>query len=345
MTKLSVIIPCYNNGIYLKEMIDCCLKQTFNDWELIIVDDHSTDNQTPQIVREYANKDKRIKFFTRNRNPKGSVVCRNIGFERSSGKYIIHFDADDLISDTCFEKRVKFMEENPDCDYATFIAKAFYVGGSFPPTIKSKGKTFGIKRSGDLLTDFLTTNYSFSVWNNIYRRCAIENYLWDENVCIYTDFSFIIPCILNGMVHKFADSNQIDYYYRTAYTKNNMCASYYSDAKSKSTLYLFSKTLDSLCNRKDYEHRKSEFLLFVVLHFSRLLIANNDVNVAKFIDFSKKYYGKNIANKLQYIFNKCKDCRTDTERIAKVNLFIFFKFGYTDYFWQLLYTLYKKIIK
>ena len=56
MAKLSVIIPCFNNGIYLKEMMDCCLKQTFKDWELIVVDDQSTDEVTPQIVRDYAEK-------------------------------------------------------------------------------------------------------------------------------------------------------------------------------------------------------------------------------------------------------------------------------------------------
>ena len=97
MANLSVIIPCYNNGKLLAEMLDCCLRQTYSDWEVIIVDDGSTDD-TSSIVSEYVQKDARIQYHTRERSPKGSVVCRNIGFELSSGKYIIHFDADDLIS-------------------------------------------------------------------------------------------------------------------------------------------------------------------------------------------------------------------------------------------------------
>ena len=98
MPILSVIIPCYNNGNLLKEMIDCCIQQTFDDWELIIVDDQSTDNFTQKLVKDYVAKENRIKFLIRNRLPKGSVTCRNIGLYSSLGKYIIHFDADDLIS-------------------------------------------------------------------------------------------------------------------------------------------------------------------------------------------------------------------------------------------------------
>ena len=56
MAKLSVIIPCFNNGHYLKEMMDCCLKQTFKNWELIVVDDQSTDEVTPQIVKDYTER-------------------------------------------------------------------------------------------------------------------------------------------------------------------------------------------------------------------------------------------------------------------------------------------------
>ena len=86
MSTLSVIIPCFNNGKFLKEMMDCCLRQTFVDWELIIVDDQSTDNTTHQLIQEYVLRDNRIKFYVRDRLPKGSVVCRNIGFDKSCGK-------------------------------------------------------------------------------------------------------------------------------------------------------------------------------------------------------------------------------------------------------------------
>lgn len=289
MANLSVIIPCYNNGEYLSEMLDCCLRQTYSDWEVIVVDDGSTDNTTPNIVEEYVAKDSRIKFFRRERTPKGSVVCRNIGFEHSVGDYIIHFDADDLISDTCFEKRVAFMESNPDCDYASFPAKSFSVGEELP-TLSSNGRTYGVPVSGDILTDFLTCNYSFSVWCNIYKRSAIENFQWDERVLIYTDFSYILPMILAGLKHKFSNIGEVDYYYRVSYGNNNMCANFVSQEKCDSTKYLFEKVIKSLLNRDDAELRLKQFREFILLQSERLISSNQVDELSALLDVCGKYY-------------------------------------------------------
>ena len=245
MSTLSVIIPCFNNGKFLKEMMDCCLRQTFVDWELIIVDDQSTDNTTHQLIQEYVLRDNRIKFYVRDRLPKGSVVCRNIGFDKSCGKYIIHFDADDLIPETCFERRVCFMEENPDCDYATFPTGAFYDGEPLPVW---NGQAYkGVKLDNpDLLSCFLSNNYPFSCWCNIYKRSSIESLQWDEEVLIYTDFSFIVPCILAGLKHKFCDLGNYDYFYRKFKTGKNMCSSFVSDEKCYSTNRLFRLTIEEI---------------------------------------------------------------------------------------------------
>lgn len=317
MIKLSVIIPCFNNGNYLKEMMDCCLKQTFKDWELIVVDDQSTDEVTPQIVRDYAEKDNRIKFFVRNREPKGSVVCRNIGFEHSSGEYVIHFDADDLISDTCFEKRVQFMDENPDCDYASFPAKCFNDGEALPlwDGKADYGVSLGDK---ELLFYFLSTNYPFSVWCNIYRRESIKNLLWDENVKIYTDFSYIVPCILSGLRHKFSELTDYDYFYRKFVknneNSNNMCSNFISRDKCTSTIYLFNKVFKAISAREDKQFLLRSFSRFVQLHFERLLQTNNSETIDEFINTISPYYPdllksfiaikKKVINRINGHFNQ-----------------------------------------
>src|SRR5699024_11650042 len=105
--RLSIIIPCYNNGILLSEMLGCILHQTYDNWELIIVDDGSTDD-TPEMVTAFAATDSRIRLIRRDREPKGATTCRNIGFDHAQGEYLMFFDADDLISDTNFERRVAF---------------------------------------------------------------------------------------------------------------------------------------------------------------------------------------------------------------------------------------------
>lgn len=326
---LSVIIPCYNNGRYLIQMLDCCKKQTLQDWEVIVVDDGSTD-ETLSIVKEYASKEPRISFFCRERHPKGSVTCRNIGFEKSKGKYVIHFDADDLISETCFENRVNFMENHPECDYASFPAKSFHDIKELPFASNTIAD-YGADRGDDILSAFLSCSYyPFSVWCNIYRRKSIENYQWDENVVIYTDFSFIIPVILGGLKHLFSDAKEIDYYYRASYTTTNMCANFVSEAKAKSTCYLFNKTLNALHHRSDYELRRLEYRGFVLVQLERLVLNNNSDFTSNFLNVIKPFYPDEIQSFLS-IVRKCERINNDMLRHARFAKWIYAKYGINKY--------------
>lgn len=332
---LSVIIPCYNNGQYLIELLDCFKRQTVPYWEIIIVDDGSTDDTVAKI-NEYSKDDERIKIYERDRQPKGSVVCRNIGFEKSTGEFIAHLDADDLISDTFVENRLKYLQDNPEIDYATFVAKSF-VDGEPLPNIESKGKTYGLGiNTSDLLSDFLSADYCFSVWCNAYRRESIQNLRWDEKVKIYTDFSFIIPGILTGLKHAFAGGN-IDYYYRAFPPKKksiNMCSNFISDEKCESTLYLFDKTLKSLSKRDDFEIRKSQFLNFIILHFERIMKGRNNNQINKYIELIKKYYSSSVSLKFERIFsNLPRNCGQRLyESILYWNLYRAFGKRYKTYF-------------
>lgn len=343
---LSVIIPCYNNGLYLAKLLDCCLRQTYQEWEVIVIDDGSTD-ETPDIVRRYTIKDSRIQFYHRNREPKGSVVCRNIGFEKSSGKYIIHFDADDLISDTCFEHRVAFIENRPNIDYASFCAKVF-VDENNLPNYETKTVTYGVGvKTGDILEDFLTTNYSFSVWNNIYRREAIAEYPWDEAVKIQTDFSFIVPGILRGMRHAFADYKEVDYYYRYFPDKkksSNMCSNFVTPEKCKSTLYLFGNVFTWLKQRKDYEVRKQQFLRFIVLQFERLLKGGSVDDTDEYVLFLGNYYSEDIVMRLKTIQRKCYRLKNTRVRDAYLDFSIYRNFHYRIYRTQFIHTVAKMLL-
>ena len=343
---LSVIIPCYNNGFYLAKMLDCSLRQSYQEWEVIVVDDGSTDD-TPEIVSHYTEKDSRIRFYHRNRQPKGSVVCRNIGFEKSRGKYIIHFDADDLFSDMCFAHRVEFMENHPDVDYASFCAKVFTDEDNLP-SYEAKVVTYGVGiKTGDLLEDFLTTNYSFSVWNNIYRRSAIENYPWDENVKIQTDFSYIVPGILRGMKHAFADYQEVDYYYRYFPDKkksSNMCSNFVTPEKCKSTLYLFGNVFRWLTQREDNEERKQQFLRFVVLQFERLMKGGSINDTDDYLVFLDNYYSEEIISRLKAIQKKYYGLSNPKIKDAYLDLALYRHFHYKIYRTQFTHAIAKMVL-
>lgn len=110
MKKVSIVLPTYNGARYIAESIDSVLKQTYKNWELIIVDDCSTDN-TLEIIQEYAQKDSRI---TINRNETNQKLPRalNVGFRMASGDYYTWTSDDNKYDEDAIETMVDFLEKN-----------------------------------------------------------------------------------------------------------------------------------------------------------------------------------------------------------------------------------------
>ena len=108
MKLVSVIMPTYNCGRFICESIDSVLAQTYTEWELLIVDDGSTD-ETEQIVVGYT--DPRIRYL---RNPQtvGAALTRNTALREARGSYIAFLDADDVWMPTKLERQIAFMEQN-----------------------------------------------------------------------------------------------------------------------------------------------------------------------------------------------------------------------------------------
>ena len=106
--KVSIILPTYNRASMLNKAIDSTLNQTFKDFELIIVDNYSTDN-TESVVKSY--DDKRISYF-KNQNNGLVSINRNYGIQKSCGEYIAFLDDDDLWLPEKLEKQVKLLDSN-----------------------------------------------------------------------------------------------------------------------------------------------------------------------------------------------------------------------------------------
>ena len=111
--RISIITPCCNAAKYLAQTIESVLAQTWQEWEMLIVDDCSTDGSA-DVIMEYANKDSRIKYF-RTSHPSGSpAVPRNVGIENASGRYIAFLDSDDMWLPEKLEKQIRVFQENAD---------------------------------------------------------------------------------------------------------------------------------------------------------------------------------------------------------------------------------------
>jgi glycosyltransferase involved in cell wall biosynthesis len=110
MPKVSVIIPCYNQGMYIDEAIDSVLNQTLQDFEIIIVNDGSTDEFTNKKLKDYS----KPKCKVIHTNNQGLPSARNNGIMMSSGEYILPLDADDKIGSRYLEEASRVLDERKD---------------------------------------------------------------------------------------------------------------------------------------------------------------------------------------------------------------------------------------
>ena len=143
---VSIIMPSYNTAQYIADSINSVINQTYENWELIIVDDCSTDN-TDEIVNEFL-KDKRIKYFKNEKNS-GAAISRNKALREAKGRWIAFLDSDDLWVPEKLEKQIKFMEENN-----------YYFSYSYYQEINEQGKNLGVEIQGPkVVTKFGMYNY------------------------------------------------------------------------------------------------------------------------------------------------------------------------------------------
>jgi len=124
MPKVSIITPAYNGEKFIERAIKSVLWQTFNDWELIIVDDASTD-QTVEIIKRYCEKDKRIKLIELKENTGGPAIPRTIACKEAKGELIAFLDQDDIFYPEYLELKVKYFEEHPEVDILYSLAWTF----------------------------------------------------------------------------------------------------------------------------------------------------------------------------------------------------------------------------
>lgn len=103
-------MPAFNAENNISNSIESVINQTFTNWELLIVDDCSTDN-TPKIVKSYMSKDSRVKFFQLETNS-GAAIARNLAIEKAEGDYFAFLDSDDIWAHEKLEKQLSFMLEN-----------------------------------------------------------------------------------------------------------------------------------------------------------------------------------------------------------------------------------------
>jgi glycosyltransferase involved in cell wall biosynthesis len=112
MPLVTVIIPTYNRGTFIGEAVDSVLNQSFTDYEIVVVDDGSSDD-TPRLLSKYGTA---IRYFRQDNA--GQSVARNLGISVANGRYVAFLDSDDVFYPEKLEKQIAFMEAHPDLGYS-----------------------------------------------------------------------------------------------------------------------------------------------------------------------------------------------------------------------------------
>lgn len=264
--RLSIIMPVFNHKEMVATMIDSILANDYQDWELLAVDDGSTQD-TLDLLKHYE-EDSRIHIIQRNRAPKGAQTCRNIGLEMAQGEYVVFFDSDDYITPTCLKSRVEALERYPELDFMVFRSGIF-CDGTFSP--EPTNLTFGYPVNQDDIEAFCTRFLPFVVWNNIYRRQSLlDNHLtWDTKLLSLQDSMFNLQCLLAGLKYSYSDT-QPDYGYRLS-TPGSVSKKLKSKEHLESHVYITKRFFSEV--QRFYGHRYDHALyrgaLQVLLQMAR----------------------------------------------------------------------------
>ncbi|MHA6279851.1 glycosyltransferase family 2 protein [Salinimicrobium sp. CAU 1759] len=186
---VSIIIPTRNRSHLLGETLDSIIKQTWSNWECIVVDDNSQDS-TKELIQFYSQKDSRIKLFSRPQDLlKGANSCRNYGFAKSRGDYIVWFDSDDLMTPDHVEVKAQALEAT-NSDFVIAKTRNFKGDDQHEPYYYEK-KDYGIKAS-----DFILSKIHWYTYDVMLSRSVAEKIEWNERMSSWQDYNYFCKMLL-----------------------------------------------------------------------------------------------------------------------------------------------------
>jgi glycosyltransferase involved in cell wall biosynthesis len=199
--EVSVIIPTYNRAEYIEFTLESISRQSFRNWECIVVDDNSDDN-TSEIVRKFTDSDERFKLISRHRNPGGAPTCRNIGIEQSRGEYLLFLDSDDILADNCLLNRINFLNNNRDLDFAVFKGLIFHNRPGDTNVLISSNDDYNV------IPLILNFDSPWITLNPLFRKTSLlgNNIFWHEGLAGFQDLQFHLLCICKKLKFSYAES-------------------------------------------------------------------------------------------------------------------------------------------
>ena len=199
--KISVVVPVYNCEKYIERAIESVIKQTYDNWELIIVNDGSKDSSL-QIAQKFAGKDARIKVI--DRENRGVSVARNIGIDEASGDLLMFLDADDFLADNAVLDRFVNVMKHEEADIVVGNYERLWNGRRFAAASHTSFSELNPDSEDFRFQGFFSVGTLSYVWRKLYRKQFLEkNEAVFENLPYAEDKLFNMKCYLNNPKYAF----------------------------------------------------------------------------------------------------------------------------------------------
>ena len=286
---ISVIVPVYNVEEYLEECLESIRKQTYQDIEVILVNDGSTDD-SQAICEHFCQTDKRFRLI--NQENQGQSIARNRGVAESTGELIVFIDSDDIVKFDLLSQLKKYMSDGIDiveCDRTEAIQ-----------CLNEEKKDIHVKEfdSNEALYQCFHHGVSWSPVAKLYRREIVEKVPFLENL-IYEDFYTGIVSL--KYIHKMRKIDYIGYYYRY-HTSSTMNQKY--SEKNLDIFKVGEKLLEEFREDNWLPYVGNMLFLVGIGHFKKYRIRIGHPYYQLYVDAIDNYF--EIAKKSSDIFNSSK---------------------------------------
>ncbi len=284
---ISIVVPSFNKSRYITEMVDSVRAQSYPNWELLFIDDASTDG-TQEIMTGIARAESRIRmhFLPVNR---GANHCRNLGIQQAAGKYVIFLDADDLLGEHCLRDRLRVAEQE-DLDLCVFTMEVFR--GS-----KGDSTHRWIPSSSDPLADFFRHKLPWSVMQPIWRRAFLQRIGgFDESFKRHQDVEFHTRALLEPGVRYRTVVGEPDCFYRISEERKVLKPYELLDGFTESSLGYHAKFLQKATELG----RRSMILGIIYQTYMQILLnfKNRVIGKEEFQTLENKLFGPSVRDEM-----------------------------------------------
>ncbi|MCZ4409303.1 glycosyltransferase family A protein [Cryomorphaceae bacterium 1068] len=193
---VSIITPNFNKGQFVEDCIRSVMGQTMLDWELLFVDDFSTDG-SDELAKNLSVIDERV-IYQQNQGKKGASSCRNQGLASAKGEYVMFLDSDDLLTPDCLERRVKTMRANPELDYAV------YPMGLFHTKLGDSDIICNIPTDETPLNRFLNRDIVWLIAGPIWKKSVLDELGgFDDSLHSQQDYDLHVRALIADFSYKY----------------------------------------------------------------------------------------------------------------------------------------------